>query len=505
MKIEIKPAANSLQDWYAVYAENASAFLGDAAIRNIERSATLVDRLVAEGKPVYGVNTGFGKLSEKRIDQADLEQLQENLVLSHTVGVGEPLPVHIVRLAMALKLAALSQGASGVRLSVPRLIEQMLEVGVTPVVPAQGSVGASGDLSPLAAISAVMIGRGQASYLGQVLPGGEALSQAGLTPLRLGPKEGLALLNGTQVTTALALAGFFEIRRLFQTALVTAALSVEAGMGSTAPFDARIQALKPHPGQIEVAATLRDLLQGGEIRERHAAIGRLQDPYCLRCLPQVMGACRDVIGFAAGMLETEANSVSDNPLLLMDTGEVVSGGNFHAEAVGFAADMLANVAAEIGGMSERRTAFLIDASMSGLPAFLTGGSGLTSGFMSLQITAAALVAENRQKSHPAVVDSVPTVGNQEDFVSMATHGARRLLEMARNAESIVAIELLAAVEGIDHRAPLHTGPRLEPARQCVREVVPSMAIDWEFSSALRAAEDLVHSGRIIAAAELPLL
>jgi len=385
------------------------------------------------------------------------------------------------------------------------LIEQMLDAGVTPVVPAQGSVGASGDLSPLAAISAVMIGRGQASYLGQVLPGGEALNQAGLTPLRLGPKEGLALLNGTQVTTALALAGFFEIRRLFQTALATAALSVEAGMGSTAPFDARIQALKPHPGQIEVAATLRDLLVGGEIRERHATIGRLQDPYCLRCLPQVMGACRDVIGFAAGMLETEANSVSDNPLLLMDTGEVVSGGNFHAEAVGFAADMLANVVAEIGGMSERRTAFLIDASMSGLPAFLTGGSGLTSGFMSLQITAAALVAENRQKSHPAVVDSVPTVGNQEDFVSMATHGARRLLDMARNAESIVAIELLAAVEGIDHRAPLHTGPRLEPVRQCVRDVVPSMAIDWEFSSALRAAEDLVHSGRIVAAADLPPL
>jgi histidine ammonia-lyase len=406
---------------------------------------------------------------------------------------------------MALKLAALSQGASGVRLSVPRLIEQMLEHGVIPVVPAQGSVGASGDLSPLAAISAVMIGRGQATYSGQLLAGGEALRLAGLSPVRLGPKEGLALLNGTQISTALALAGFFEIRRLFQSALITAALSVEAGLGSTAPFDARIQALKPHPGQIEVAATLRDLIQGGDIREQHAATGRLQDPYSLRCLPQVMGACRDVIGFAAGMLETEANSVSDNPLLLMDTGEVVSGGNFHAEAVGFAADMLANVAAEIGGMSERRTAFLIDASMSGLPPFLTGSSGLTSGFMSLQITAAALVAENRQKSHPAVVDSVPTVGNQEDFVSMATHGARRLLEMARNAESIVAIELLAAVEGIDHRAPLRTGPRLLPVHDCVREKVPSMATDWEFSSALRAAEQLIHSGRIIAAADLPPL
>lgn len=301
------------------------------------------------------------------------------------------------------------------------------------------------------------------------------------------------------MTTALGLAGLFAVRRLLGTALVTAALSVEAGLGSTVPFDPRIQALKPHPGQIGVAAMMRDLIGDSEIRALHRREGRLQDPYCLRCVPQVMGACHDVIGAAAGMLEIEAGAVSDNPLLL-DGGEVVSGGNFHAEAVGFATDMLANVVAEIGGMSERRIAFLIDQGMSGLPAFLTGPGGLTSGFMSLQITAAALVAENRQKSHPAVVDSVPTVGNQEDFVSMATHGARRLLDMARNAEVIVAIELLAAVEGLDHRAPLKTSPRLDAVRQAVRVQVPSMARDWEFSGALRAAEALVRDGAIVRAA-----
>ncbi len=501
MTIEIRPADNMLADWQAVH-EGAVARLGPAARALVAQSAGLIDRIVADGRPVYGVNTGFGKLSHKRIADTDLAQLQENLVLSHTVGTGEPLADEIVRLAMALKLAALAQGASGVRPEIAALIEAMLARGVIPVVPGQGSVGASGDLAPLAHVSAVLIGRGQARHGGRVLPGAEALAAAGLAPVRLGPKEGLALLNGTQVTTAIGLAGLFGIRRLFASALVTAGLSVEAALGSTVPFDARIQALKPHPGQAAVAGALRDLIGDSDIRALHRREGRLQDPYCLRCLPQVMGACRDVIGFAAGMLEIEARSVSDNPLLLLDDGDVVSGGNFHAEAVGFAADMLANATAEIGGMAERRIAMLIDHSQSGLPPFLTGDGGLTSGFMSLQISAAALVAENRQKSHPAVVDSVPTVGNQEDFVSMATHGARRVLEMLRNAEAIVAIELLAAVEGLDHRAPLRAGPRLEAVRQVVRAQVPSMARDWEFSAAMRAAEGLIRSGAVLTAAGL---
>jgi histidine ammonia-lyase len=344
-----------------------------------------------------------------------------------------------------------------------------------------------------------MIGRGQARFGGELLPGAQALARAKLQPLVLGPKEGLALLNGTQVSTALALAALFDIRAALAAGLATGALSTEASLGSTVPFDARIQALRPHPGQIEAAALLRGLLAGpSDYRDLQARQGRLQDPYCLRCQPQVMGACMDVIRQAGRMLEIEAAGASDNPLVLLDTGEVLSGGNFHAEPVAFAADMLANAICEIGGMSERRIAFLIDAAMSGLPPFLTGPTGLTSGFMSLQITAAALVAENRQRSHPASVDSVPTVGNQEDFVSMATHGARRLLAMARNARAILSIELLAGVQALDARPGLRSNARLERLRTAVRQRVPSMAVDWEFSAAVAAAGELVDSGAVAA-------
>jgi histidine ammonia-lyase len=497
MNIEIAPGANTLTDWYAVYAQGATATLNDTARANVLRSAQLVDDIIARGDAVYGVNTGFGKLSHLRIETADLATLQENLVLSHTVGVGDPLPDGIVRLVMALKLAALSLGASGVRMDIVELLEQMLKRGVTPVVPSQGSVGASGDLAPLAHISAVMIGRGRARFEGEVLEGREALARAGLSPLRFGPKEGLAMLNGTQVSTALCLAGLFDIWRVFQTSLAVSALTFEGALGSTAPLDPRIHALKPHGGQIAVAAQLRALLDGGDFRELQRAKGRLQDPYSLRCIPQVMGACLEVFRFACSMLETEARSVSDNPLIFADNGDVISGGNFHAEPVAFVADALANVAAEIGGMAERRVAFLLDGTMSGLPAFLTGGSGLTSGFMSLQITAAALVAENRQRSHPASIESVPTVGNQEDYVSMATHGARRLLDMARNAGAIVAIELLAATEAMDCHGPSKSCPTLERLRAAVRSAVPSMATDWEFSHALDHAQALVTSGEIV--------
>lgn len=497
MNIEITPGANTLADWYEVYARRATATLSDAARTNVLRSAKQVDDIIARGDAIYGVNTGFGKLSHRRIETADLDTLQENLVLSHTVGVGDPLPEGVVRLVMALKLAALSLGASGVRGEVVDLLEQMLKRGVTPVIPSQGSVGASGDLAPLAHLSAVMIGCGRASVDGELLTGKEALSRAGLSPIRFGPKEGLAMLNGTQVSTALCLAGLFEIWRVLQSSLAVSALTFEGALGSTAPLDPRIHALKPHRGQIAVAAQLRALLGGGDFRELQRTKGRLQDPYSLRCIPQVMGACLEVFRFACSMLETEARSVSDNPLIFADNGDVISGGNFHAEPVAFAADALANVVAEIGGMAERRIAFLLDGSMSGLPPFLTGGSGLTSGFMSLQITAAALVAENRQRSHPASVESVPTVGNQEDYVSMATHGARRLLDMARNAGAIVAIELLAATEAMDAHGASRSCPTLEKLRTAVRDVVPSMATDWEFSRALDHAQALVTSGALV--------
>jgi len=505
MNIDIVPGANTLADWYAVYAQGATALLGDAARINVMRSAAMVDEMIAKGDPVYGVNTGFGNLSNRRIDAADLHTLQENLVLSHTVGVGDPLPEGVVRLVIALKLAALSLGASGVRGEVVGLLEQMLVRGVLPMIPGQGSVGASGDLAPLAHLSAVMIGRGRATFNGELLSGADALSRAGLNPVRFGPKEGLAMLNGTQVSTALCLAGMFEIWRVVQSSLAVAALTFEGALGSTAPLDPRIHALKPHRGQVEVAAALRNLLKESEFRELQRIKGRLQDPYSLRCIPQVMGACHEVFRFACAMLETEARSASDNPLILVDNGDVISGGNFHAEPVAFVADALANVAAETGGMAERRIAFLLDGSMSGLPPFLTGTSGLTSGFMSLQITAAALVAENRQRSHPASVESVPTVGNQEDHVSMATHGARRLLDMARNADAIVAIELLAATEAMDCHGALRSCATLELLRSAVRERVPSMATDWEFSGALGHAQSLVNSGELARLAGLDVV
>jgi histidine ammonia-lyase len=493
----LSPGSNTLDGWRELYLNPGQVVLGlsDSARRAVERSHDLVERLLDSGTPIYGVNTGFGRLASKRIEPADLKRLQENLVLSHTVGVGQPLPDSVVCLVLALKVAALAHGASGVRPVVVDTLIEMFDRGVLPVIPSQGSVGASGDLAPLAHLTAVMIGRGSATFAGEVRPGGEALRMAGIEPLVLGPKEGLAMLNGTQVSTALALAGLFETENVLATALAAGAMSVEASLGSTAPFGHAVQALRPHPGQIRTAAVLRALLASGDYRT--ASIGvRVQDPYSLRCMPQVLGACLDLIEHARTTLEIEADSVSDNPLLLSETGDVVSAGNFHAEPVAFAADMLAIALSEIGAMSERRIAFLIDHSLSGLPAFLTGGNGLTSGFMSLQIAAAALASENKQRAHPASIDSIPTAGNQEDFVSMATHGARRLLDMAGNARSIVATELLAATEGMDHHTGMRSSDQLENVRRLIRRQVPSMADDWEFSQAVTAANALVRDGAI---------
>lgn len=503
--IVLKPGAVSLAQWRAVY-RGASITLDPACAPLIERAAATVAAIVAKGEPVYGINTGFGKLASVRIDAADLETLQRNIVLSHAAGVGEPTSVAVTRLMMALKLASLAQGASGVKPETIAMLEAFLANGLTPVVPGQGSVGASGDLAPLAHMTATMIGVGEIFVGDARLPASEALARAGLAPLTLGPKEGLALLNGTQFSTANALAGLFEAENMFKSALVTGALSTDAARGSDAPFDPRIHRLRKHRGQIETAEALRKLMAGSAIRASHLVNDdRVQDPYSLRCQPQVMGAALDVLRQAANTLETEANGVSDNPLIFPDEGEGLSGGNFHAEPVAFAADMIALAVCEIGSLSERRIAMLVDPALSGMPAFLTPKPGLNSGFMIPQVTAAALVSENKQRAYPASVDSIPTSANQEDHVSMAAHGARRLLPMVENAVCIIGIELLAAAQGCDFHQPLASSKILQQVRAALRAKVPHLDDDRHFHPDMQEANALVRSGAIasLAAGFLP--
>jgi histidine ammonia-lyase len=497
MTVTLRAGEVSLADWRAIW-RGADVALDPAHAPATAVSAAAIARILARGEPVYGVNTGFGKLAMVRIPDADLPRLQRNIVLSHAAGVGEPSPVSITRLMMALKLGSLAQGASGVQPQTLALLEAMLTRRVTPVVPSQGSVGASGDLAPLAHMAAAMIGVGEAVFEGAVMPAAEALKRAGLAPLELAPKEGLALLNGTQFSTANALAGLFDTEVVFKSGLVSGALSTDAARGSDTPFDPRIHALRRHRGQIEVAAALKTLLAGSAIRASHL-IGdeRVQDPYCLRCQPQVMGACLDVMRQAAATLTDEANGISDNPLIFAEDDTALSGGNFHAEPVAFAADMLALAICEIGSLAERRVAMLIDPALSGLPAFLTPRPGLNSGFMIAQVTAAALVSENKQRAYPASVDSIPTSANQEDHVSMAAHGARRLCPMAKNAASVVAIEALAAAQGCDFHAPLASSDALEAARACIRSRVAHLGEDRYFYPDLAAAERLVSEGALI--------
>lgn len=503
-KLVLQPGEVTLADWRSVY-RGARPELVPSCAPAIEESAAAVERILAQGKPVYGINTGFGKLASVQIDKDDLATLQRNIVLSHAAGVGEPSAESVVRLMMALKLVSLARGASGVRPATVALLEAMLEKGLTPVVPCQGSVGASGDLAPLAHLASTMIGVGEIFIDGDRLPAGEALSRAGLEPLTLGPKEGLALLNGTQFSCANALVGLFEAEALLQSALVTGALSTEAAKGSDTPFDPRIHTLRGHAGQIETAAALRALMEGSAIRASHLDNDvRVQDPYCLRCQPQVMGAALDLIRQAATTLEIEANGVSDNPLIFPETDEALSGGNFHAEPVAFAADMLAMALCEIGSLSERRIAMLVDPALSGLPAFLTPKPGLNSGFMIPQVTAAALVSENKQRAFPASVDSIPTSANQEDHVSMAAHGARRLAEMARNAANVLAIEALAAAQGIDFHAPLCSSDALEAVRKRIRDAVPSLADDRYFHPDMERAAELIVAGSLVEAAGMNL-
>ncbi|HEY2049320.1 MAG TPA: histidine ammonia-lyase [Caulobacteraceae bacterium] len=502
--IVLNPGAVSLTEWRAIY-RGAAAQLDPASQGPIEAGAQAVARILGKGEPVYGINTGFGKLASVRIETCDLATLQRNLVLSHAAGVGAPSPVPVVRLMLALKLASLAQGASGVAPQTVTLLEALLVKGLTPVIPCQGSVGASGDLAPLAHMAAAMIGVGE-MFVGETcLPADEALAKAGLAPLKLGPKEGLALLNGTQFSAANALAALFDTEVLFQSALVTGALSTEAAKGSDTPFDHRIHVLRRQPGQIEAADALRALMSGSAIRASHLkGDERIQDPYCLRCQPQVMGAALDVLRHAARTLGVEANGVTDNPLIFPDADEALSGGNFHAEPVAFAADMMAMAICEIGSLAERRVAMLVDPALSGLPAFLTPRPGLNSGFMIPQVTAAALVSENKQNAYPASVDSIPTSANQEDHVSMAAHGARRLAPMVENASAVIGIELLAAAQGCDFHAPLTSSPSLEAVRALLRAQVPHLADDRHFRPDIAAAVELVRSGQVIQATAMAL-
>ena len=510
--IELTPGAVPLAVWRAVF-RGASVRLDPACVPAVAASAAAVERIVAKGDPVYGINTGFGKLASVRIPAEDLETLQRNIVLSHCAGIGEASPTPVVRLMMALKLASLAQGASGIRPATLALLEGMLAAGVIPVVPSQGSVGASGDLAPLSHMTAVMIGVGEADTPTGRQPALDALASVGLSPVVLGPKEGLALLNGTQFSTANALAGLFDAERLYQSALVTGALSTDAAKGTDAPFDRRIHTLRRHRGQIAAADALRNLLAGSAIRASHlSGDERVQDPYCLRCQPQVMGACLDVLHHAATLLETEANGVSDNPLIFPGLNgapdDSLSGGNFHAEPVAFAADMIAMAICEIGSLSERRIAMLVDPALSGLPAFLTPKPGLNSGFMIPQVTAAALVSENKQRAFPASVDSIPTSANQEDHVSMAAHGARRLAPMAANAMAVIAIEWLCAAQGCDFHAPLTTSTPLQRVAALLRAQVPHLTDDRHMQPDMAAAIAMVESGALLAAVqgvELPAI
>jgi histidine ammonia-lyase len=493
--LELRAGTLSLAQLREIYEQPTVLRLSKHDRDRVALANSLVDKIVAAGDAAYGINTGFGLLAQTRIPTDQLELLQRNLLLSHAAGVGDSLPDAVVRLILVLKINALARGYSGITLRLMEALLALLEHEVYPLIPAQGSVGASGDLAPLAHLSATLLGFGKVRVRGATLAAADGLKAANLEPIKLHPKEGLALINGTQVSTALALAGLFGAEDLFAAALVAGAMSVDALKGSDTPFDERIHQVRGQPGQIAAAQEYRQLIAGSAIRASHRDCSRVQDPYSFRCQPQVMGACLDLIRNCASTLGTEANAVTDNPLLFTDAGDVLSGGNFHAEPVAFAADTLALAIAEIGSLSERRTAVLVDPKMSGLPAFLVENSGLNSGFMIAQVTAAALVSENKTLATPASVDSIPTSANQEDHVSMATHAARRLRSMVDNAAAVVGIELLAAAQGIDFHRPARSSLKLEEVHAAVRSDVPFYDRDRYFAPDIEAASTWVKSGR----------
>lgn len=504
--ITLTPGQVKLVDLEGIYWNELSVKLHSSCHPAIIAAQAKIAAAASGKSAVYGVNTGFGKLASVKIEAKDTATLQRNLILSHCCGVGSPISRRHARLMMALKLFSLGRGASGVRLEIIALLEAMLEKHVTPVIPAQGSVGASGDLAPLAHMAAVMMGHGEAEFAGKTISGGEALAKAGLQPIVLGAKEGLALINGTQFSTAFALAGLFGAWRAAQSCLVTSALSTDAIMGSTAPLQPEIHTLRGHAGQIAAACAMSDLLEGSEIRASHlVGDARVQDPYCIRCQPQVTGAAMDVLRMAATTLEIEANAATDNPLVLIDADMIVSGGNFHAEPVGFAADMIALAIAEIGAIAQRRVALIVDPVLNfKLPPFLTPNPGLNSGYMIAEVTTAALMSENKHLANPCVTDSTPTSANQEDHVSMAAHGARRLGPMVDNLNHILGVELLCAAQGIEFRAPLKTSAALARVVSRLRKDVLTLGEDRYLAPDLAQAAILVASGEITRAARIKL-
>jgi histidine ammonia-lyase len=510
MSFHLRPGTLTLDDIERLLAGGASLALAPEARPGVDAAASTVAALLARHEPVYGVNTGFGKLAKTRIRDEELLELQRRILLSHAAGVGPPLPDAVVRLVLVLKANALARGHSGVRAELVERLLAFANAGLHPVVPRRGSVGASGDLAPLAHLCLPLIGEGEVRLGGETLAAAEALRRAGLAPLQLGPKEGLALINGTQVSTALALVNLLRAERLFRSALVIGALSVDAAMGSDTPFDPRLNALRGQPGQIRAAAAYRALLAGSGIRASHlSGDERIQDPYSLRCQPQVMGAAIDTLRHVAGVLAREANAVSDNPLVFADPtdperGEILSGGNFHAEPVAIAADHLAVAIAEAGAIAERRVALLIDASFSTLPPFLVAEAGLNSGFMIAQVTAADAASRNKSLAHPASVDSLPTSANQEDHVSMATFAADRLGAMNDNLAAILGIEFLAAAQGIDFHRPLRSSAPLESVHALLRARIPFLDRDRLFAPDIAAAAALVEDARLAAFAGEPL-
>ena len=489
---EIQPGLLTLAQLRKVARHRVNVSIASHALPAIHKSQQLVNQMIEENRTVYGINTGFGLLANTRIDVDDLEELQRSIVLSHAAGIGQFMDDATVRLVMVLKINSLARGFSGIRLSVIEALMSLINMEVFPCIPEKGSVGASGDLAPLAHMSAVLLGEGQARYRGEIVSGIAALKIAGLKPVTLAPKEGLALLNGTQVSTAFALQGLFHSEDLWASATVCGALSVEAALGSRSPFDERIHQVRGHKGQIDSAKAYRHLLtENSEVGLSHDQCHKVQDPYSLRCQPQVMGACLEQIRHAAGVLEVESNAVSDNPLVFADEGDIISGGNFHAEPVAMVADNLALAIAEIGSLSERRMALLIDSALSQLPPFLVDNGGVNSGFMIAQVTAAALASENKTFAHPASVDSIPTSANQEDHVSMATFAARRLRDMSENTRGILAVELLASVQGLDFRTGLNSSPLLEQACSGLRARVPFYDKDRYFATDIAAANELL--------------
>ncbi|HET6535014.1 MAG TPA: histidine ammonia-lyase [Sphingomicrobium sp.] len=477
--------------------QGEAASLDDASMQRIANAAASVERIVASGETVYGVNTGFGLLANTRIPNERLAELQTNLILSHSAGLGDPLPRHVTRLMIVLKLLGLGRGHSGVRPLVIDALQALLDRDAMPVIPAQGSVGASGDLAPLAHLIAALIGYGRIDVAGETLPAREALTRIGMAPLQLGPKEGLALINGTQASTAIALDALFTGERVFSAAVAAGALSVDALKGSAKPFDARVSALRGQPGQIRVACAIREILEGSEILASHATgCPKVQDPYSFRCQPQVMGAALDLLDQVARTLTIEAGAVTDNPIVFPDEDTAISGGNFHAEPVAFASDMIAMAMCEVGSISERRTAVLIDPKMSGLPPFLTEDSGVNSGLMIPQVTAAALVSENKSLAYPASVDSIPTSAGQEDHVSMAPIAARKAGQIARNVAGVVAVELIAAAQGVDFHAPLKTSARLQAVHARARKASPHFTEDHYWAEELEGVRLAVLDGEI---------